>query len=198
MTLPDTTLPAGWYPVEDTAEMLGAQVSAELTSWLVDTVAAAAPELGRPGALCPFVRPALDARRLYAVVVPGSPEAAETEAATRREAAAFLTAPPVQPDPRAVHKSLLIVLPDARNQREVTTLVQRVKLDLIRSGMTCGEFYPECDDRSVRNNEVKVATSPVPLIALRYLTKHDELFLRSQPQYYASYQEWRANGQRSS
>ncbi|WP_067497402.1 DUF6875 domain-containing protein [Actinoplanes sp. TFC3] len=188
----------GWSEVSDASALLGAEPAQRLMDWLVGTVAAPAPELGRPGALCPFVRPSLDARKLFAVVVPGSPESTATETAVRRETQAFLNAAPTRSDPRSVHKSLLIVLPDAQREQEVTTLVARIKLDLIRSGMTCGEFYPQCDDRSVRNGEVKVATSPMPLIALRYLTKHDELFLRSQPQYYPSYQEWRSHAERSS
>ncbi|MEU3036777.1 DUF6875 domain-containing protein [Streptomyces griseoaurantiacus] len=198
MTAPGSTaLPDGWWEVDRAEDLLGGDAGSRLMSWLTDTVAAPAPELGRPGALCPFVRPALDARRLYGVVLDGAPEDPATEAAVRREAERFLTAEPVQPDPRSVHKSLLLVLPGAERQEEVTALVARIKLDLIKSGLTCGEFYPDCDDRSVRNERVRVATSPVPLIALRYLTKHDELFLRSQPTYYASYQEWRTRAARA-
>ena len=66
------------------------------------------------------------------------------------------------------------------------TVVKRhaIKPEFIQSMLTCGEFYPENDDRSVRNREYRVAKSPVPLLAIRYLSPHDELFLRLQPELY--------------
>lgn len=40
-----------------------------------------------------------------------------------------------------------------------------------------GQFHKNCDDRSVHNKEFRVSLSPIPLIAIRHMARHDILFL---------------------
>jgi Domain of unknown function (DUF6875) len=180
--------PPEWWLASAAADEFDASLGAALLAWLHGTVAAPAPQLGRSGALCPYLPATMRTGLLFATVV--GPDNSDPLAQLRRRACEFRVQPPIGSQPGAINKALLVLFPGRLNA-QVAALAAEIKLDLITAGMTCGEFYQDNDDRSARNPAVRVATSPVPLIALRYLTTHDELFLASQPQYYAAFLKWK-------
>lgn len=105
----------------------------------------------------------------------------------------FLDTEPCQPNEDASYKSLLVAFPHCWEDQDgiMEELRVAIKPQFLRLGVTCGEFYSSNDDRSVRNSDMLVAQSPVPLIAIRYLTPHDELFLKTQPELYKIFSEWK-------
>lgn len=178
-------MPSNWWPISEARSMIGHDQGTALITWLHDTVAQPHRLLGRPGPMCPFLPATLRRGLLFATVINKEEPA---EQVLEVEATRFLKVAPVPPDPASVNKSLLALFPD-----EITGLpevVKKVKAMLISRGLTCGEFYPTNSDRSVRSDQVLVARSPVPLIALRYLTPHDRLFLAAHPEYGPLLEKW--------
>jgi hypothetical protein len=88
--------------------------------------------------------------------------------------------------------SLIYAFPKMPHSRAGILMEVRktVKPTLIQAGLTCGEFYADNEDRSVRNASIRIASSPVPCIVVRHLTPHDKLFLESQPELYVLYEQW--------
>jgi hypothetical protein len=175
--------------VTEASERLGEEPGQDLLRWIVEEVSRPKPELGRPGPLCPFVPPSLRARLLFATVVD---DAAAMAAAILREADAFLATAPARDARHGSLKSLLLLLPHAGADHGLDAVVDEVKPRLLRRGLTCGQFYPGSEDRSARSDDVHVARSPIPLVALRYLSAHDELFLGEHPEYRPLFEAWRA------
>lgn len=168
--------------------------AAALAAWVADVVAAPEPALKRRGAVCPFLPPALD-RDLVGLVDAGDVPATVDALSARMhdELDAFLRAAPRGSADGQQLRSVLVAFPQLGEDggemvREVRV---RVKPAFLARGATCGEFYPVSEDRSVRNPEHRVARSPVPCIAIRHATPHDELFLRSQPELYSVYRAWK-------
>ncbi|MGW4057590.1 DUF6875 domain-containing protein [Amycolatopsis sp. NPDC004747] len=179
MTGPDTAFDAAGVAADPTAP----EWAVRTAGWIRDEVAAPAPALGRPGALCPYIPAALRRRRVLLVEcgLPGSDPAAldgwllARAARFRRRAAAL---PPAE----ALLSCLVVVYtaPSADGAL-VTGVRERVKPRLLAEGLTTGEFFPRSPDTSVRNAGLPVARSPWPALALRHSTPHDELFLAGQP-----------------
>ena len=159
----------------------------EVIDWLYNTVGKAHPQIQRSGALCPFVPPALDRDLLFLMIAEDiSYDLPAMVGYLERVRDTFLATPPNPPQKDAVYKSLLVVFPDVpKAQPDLLKQVRiALKPSLLQHGITCGEFYPTNEDRSVRNSDYRIAESPVHLIAFRYLTPHDDLFLKSQPDLY--------------
>lgn len=182
----NNSMPPNWLPLAQVSSVLGHDKGTALLSWLQDTVAQPQPLLGRSGPLCPFL-PATLRRGLLFVTVASRDE--QPEQALETEASRFLTVTPLPPEPASINKSLLLLFPD-ENAESLLKVVQRLKAGLIARGLTCGEFYPTSGDRSVRSDSVLVARSPVPMIALRYLTPHDRVFLSGHAEYGPLLEEW--------
>lgn len=151
--------------------------------WIRDEVGASAPELGRPGALCPFVPAAQRRGRIFLVecrLTGADPAELDrhlfTVAAGLRRAAATS-----EPGDRLLLSYLVVYTALGDPRTSLTALRRRVKPGLLAMGLTAGEFYPMSPDTSVRNAAVPVARSPWPALALRHSTPHDELFLAGQP-----------------
>lgn len=180
--------PRSWWPVADGEAELGAE-GAALLVWLRRTVAAPEPRLGRSGPLCPFVPIALRQRLVFGTTVESD---ADPVVVLEQHVRAFLATPPVPPDPTALNKTLLVVFPSEVRGPSLTAAVREIKSGLIERGVTCGEFFPDSDDRSARGHQVRVARSPVPLVALRYLSSHDRLFLGAHEEYGPLFEQWEA------
>ncbi|MDZ3952304.1 hypothetical protein U0X36_04975 [Bacillus thuringiensis] len=166
----------------------------DVVVWLENTIAKPTPHIKRKGAICPFVPKALDIDSIYLTFPKENMEdisqLVEYMIHCMNE---FLQTAPTIPDESAIYKSFIVAFPylNESNSSMLKTLRKEIKPYFIRNGVTCGEFFERNVDKSVRNEEFDVAKSPVPLIAIRYVTPHDELFLKSQPELYKVFKEWR-------
>lgn len=165
----------------------------DLVGWILNFVAQPKPDLGRSGDVCPFVRSALEKNLIFLAgsALDGSemPKLLEEMAVLRPDF--FELAEGVAEQDR-VYQSLLYAFPQIPQSRAGVLMEVRkaVKPAFIQAGLTCGEFYVNSEDRSIRNACIRIASSPVPCIAFRHLTPHDKLFLESQPELYAIYERW--------
>lgn len=189
--------PTGWISASALMEgrvSTAPDWSREIARWLASTVMRHDAALLRPGALCPFVAPAIVKDLVF--MVDGGASTTDMESIVRvlhEQRCLFLGAFSDAQDSEYMHKSLIVAFPGLLpHQWDILCDVRiAVKPSFIASGVTCGEFYPSSEDRSARNQRVRVARSPVPCVVLRYLSPHDELFLRTQPELYRLFLAWR-------
>ncbi|MGH7070230.1 MAG: DUF6875 domain-containing protein [Acetobacteraceae bacterium] len=179
-----------WYGISALlAGTPGPAWALELAVWLRDTVAQKLPALGREGALCPFVPRALELASLFTCDGrtgdgwSGSvPDLVRAVASARvRFGTEFVLAGEADN-----LQALIVAFPGLATANWLALKAARaiVKPDLIAQGLTCSEFYPDNEDRSVHNPEIPIARSPIPSIIIRRLQPHDRIFLRSQPDLY--------------
>ncbi len=157
--------------------------------WLTGYLAQPHPAVGRDGAVCPFVEPALQAGSVEIQVwdLPADPGEADLVDAIDRAAAEFRRLDFAGRNP-TLH-ALVVVLPDlAGDQLDRLDAAQAVrKTELARDGLMLGQFHPRCPEPAARNPDFLVGRSPLPMIALRHMAFHDVLFLHERPDWFEAY-----------
>ena len=157
--------------------------------WLCDYVRRPHGELGRSGAVCPFVGPSQRAGSLEMRVriVGPSPNSATVTGVLRLALHEFNQIPWLGDTPAL--RALLVVLPNVPDDR--LHLLDRahevVKTEAVRHGMMIGRFHAKCPERAARNLDFLVSRSPVPLFALRPMALHDVLFLGDKREWFEAY-----------
>jgi uncharacterized protein (TIGR02246 family) len=147
--------------------------------WAEDYLARPHPDLGRAGAVCPYVHGALDANSLWLGQVRG---VEPTEAAIADRVGAYrplFTALPPLARPPGVHKALVLTFPDlsAHQASELLGRVaRRIKLEFVEDGLLPGPAYPGNPMPSAHSAFPSMA-GPVPLVAIRRLFDTDLDFL---------------------
>lgn len=165
--------------------------AADTARWARDELGRAVPALGRPGTLCPYMPKALREERVELLDCP-LPGVCAADLAThlKRAAREFAEeAGRLEPAEALLSCRIVVYTALAVPDRVLTEVRRRVKPLLLAQGLTTGEFFPENDDRSVRNATVPIARSPWPALVLRHSTPHDRIFLADQPELYRLFRE---------
>ncbi|MGW0191374.1 DUF6875 domain-containing protein [Streptomyces sp. NPDC003362] len=148
------------------------------------------PELGRPGAVCPFVEPALRAGTVRTRTVRGiTPDRAREELHALVDGlAGELDTTDWAHSNRTLHTAVA-VLPDLPRPlwRLLDETQAELKPALARRGLMLGQFHPDCPEPAARNPRFRVSRSPLPLLAMRRMALHDVLFLHRDPALFAEY-----------
>lgn len=162
---------------------------AELAHWLKEYVCRPHPELGRDGAVCPFVEPAARSETLVVRTRTGLAGAGHehVRALVRDLARTFRATRWARTNPN-LH-AMVLLLPDlAQPQwRHLDAVQAELKTELAGEGLMLGQFHPECPEPAARNPDFMVSRSPVPLLAMRNMALHDVLFLHHDPEMFAHY-----------
>ncbi|WP_406085815.1 DUF6875 domain-containing protein [Kitasatospora purpeofusca] len=144
--------------------------------------------VGRPGAVCPFMVPALRARgvrgRVFHGVVDLNGLLSTVDAMVEA-----LHGSGWPTSNRALH-AVVAVLPGLAPADEVLLddLHEGARTSLAERGMMLGQFHPRCGQGAARNPGFPVSRSPVPMLALRWMALHDILFLHDDPHRFAAYE----------
>jgi hypothetical protein len=160
-----------------------------IMNWLNKYVCRPYEQLGRPGAICPFVEPALqaDCLRLELVYLHEEITLNDITAIVRQGAKKFQDM--VWPKNNRLLHSLVIALPNIPLAQ--LGLVDEAhaccKTELVNNGLMLGQFHQQCPDRAVRNNGFLVSISPLPLFAFRWMAIHDILFLHHEREWFLAY-----------
>lgn len=170
----DVTVSAAGVPV--------AQITSDLEvvdRWLSGYIAQPHHELGRTGAVCPFVAPAIAAgsaviRFDYEVLGEDRDELTALLTEHVREFAASDV-----PARKRLLRTVLLVLPALTHtgRSNLDSIYPAVKAQAVRQGLMVGQFHEDCDQRAIRNSGFRVSLAPVPLFAIRFMAIHDVLFL---------------------
>ena len=149
------------------------------TRWLENFLAKPHPALGRAGAVCPFVPRALNMETIQMMEV-STQGLTQTELETLvkdcRET--FLNQFPQQ-GKLSVYKALLLVFSDIRNDEcDIVDQIQHtLKPFFVERGLMLGEFHQFNQSSGLHNPDFRPLQSPVPMLAIRFMTEADLPFL---------------------
>lgn len=163
----------------------------EVLRWAGEYLSQPHDQLGRPGAVCPFVPPAIAADSFYVAMhndVDDKTSAASIERLLVNYLEVFHRVPPAHPQDDLL-KTIVVVFPAMSRQRALVldAVHERMKSFFVERGMMIGQFHPLCTSPAVHNPAFANKTSPVPLVALRRLALHDILFLADRADWFTHY-----------
>jgi hypothetical protein len=163
---------------------------ADARGWLAEFISQPNPAIGRKGAVCPFVEPALQAGTLHLEARRGFADA-DLQLVLSLITEMTMTFATIRwPHPNRTMHALVFVLPDLPESRcqLLDDSQASIKPALAERGLMLGQFHPRCPEPAARNPGFLVARSPVPMLALRNMALHDILFLDSEARCFRAYQ----------
>ena len=152
----------------------------EIYNWTKEFLAAPHPELGRSGAVCPFVPKALslNAIRFTVVRTQGlSLQQIEEQVSCYRDL--FLSYSD-KADKLSVFNAMMLIFPDVSADAAdgvIDIIQEKLKPFFIEVGLMIGEFHPFNQTPGLHNPDFRPLRSPIPMLAIRYLHESDLPFL---------------------
>jgi len=147
--------------------------------WLETFVAQPHPQLPRTGHVCPRLAPALARNLLWLVAVRTDRSDPEGAHATGRHLAELFEA--LFPRPEELRAGALLALFPHLDPAEAGPFIdgghRRLRMSFVERGLMLGEFHPASTVASVRAPDLLVMRCPVPMFAVRAMSRHDLMFL---------------------
>lgn len=152
---------------------------AQVLDWVRAFLARPHPELGRKGAVCPFVPVSLVQDSIWLAEITDSDLCLDKIAAiigAYRDL--FLATEPTR-GPDAINKAFMVVFPNlgAEGAAVVDEVQYRLKRDFVDMGLMLGEFHAANQSEGLRNPEFRPLRSPIPMLAIRHMVDSDLPFL---------------------
>ncbi|MBF6414021.1 DUF6875 domain-containing protein [Nocardia cyriacigeorgica] len=162
-----------------------------LREWLTDYIARPHPELGRSGAICPFVEPSLKRGGIVWRIAdwPAGADAAELERLLDDALTTFPELAATETNPALLALVLAIPGLPPSDWHLIDLVHRRIKDRAVAAGLMVGQFHPYCPAPAVHNPRFPVNRAPMPLFAVRTMALHDILFLQAEPGWVRAYQQ---------
>ena len=174
------------------SDVLTVDIESTLVSvnrWLRDFVSRPHAELGRTGAVCPFVEPAqrADSLEIRIRLVGPSPSTPLLVEALRCALDEFGQVRWHGSNPALW--ALVLAFPDLPEGRfeQLDEAHALIKTEAVHRGLMIGQFHERCCEPAARNPAFMVSRSPVPLVAVRQMAIHDVMFLRDRRDWFEQY-----------
>jgi hypothetical protein len=171
---PDSLTSAAWAPA-----LLGRYpMYAEGLAWVEQFVTRPHPELGRPGAVCPRLGPALRAGTVSLVAIATTGASTQDAVQAGRLLKRLFAA--LAPGPHWQSTALLAFFPSVPAERAADFIDgghDLLKAEFVEHGLMLGEFHPASTVTSVHSQSLAVMRCPVQMFAVRAISPHDLLFL---------------------
>lgn len=152
----------------------------EITGWVKNFLGKPHPELGRSGAVCPFIPRALKLNTIQlAVIRTKNLEPQQIEEIVKHYREVFLNLEPGKEE-LAFHKSIMLIFPDipeAAACQLIDGVQQRLKPFFVEAGLMLGEFHQRNESPGLHNVNFRPLRSPIPMLAIRFMTESDLPFL---------------------
>jgi heptaprenyl diphosphate synthase len=172
----------------------GDQTHELISHWLRSWVARPHPELGRPGAVCPFVAQALatDKVSIAGYRFGAAPDLERMTRALEQAMEYFPELLREEDKPDLV--SLVVAFPDLgpEHWHLIDDGHGANKTRFVEDGLMLGQFHPACETPAIHNRAFPVNRAPVPLMVVRRMAVHDILFLEEKPVWVEHYTAWLA------
>ncbi|MEB3232526.1 MAG: hypothetical protein VKJ64_16065 [Leptolyngbyaceae bacterium] len=152
----------------------------EIEQWVHNFLGQPHPELGRSGAVCPFVPRALRSNTVYLGAVETSGQSVDTLTQLVQDYCNTFLALEPKTGPSAVYKSILLVFPDVTEEEapEIVDVIQkRLKPLFVDQGLMIGEFHSRNESPGLHNPDFRPLRSPIPMLAIRFMASSDLPFL---------------------
>lgn len=152
----------------------------QTTEWVENFLAKPHPDLGRAGAVCPFLPRALQINTIrLAVIRTRGLDQSQLEEIVKRYRDFFLELEPREGEV-AFYKAIMLVFPDV-SAAEASQLIDRVQQKLkpffVEEGLMIGEFHARNQSPGLHNPDFRPLQSPVPMLAIRFMAESDLPFL---------------------
>ncbi|MES2446531.1 MAG: hypothetical protein V4546_05080 [Bacteroidota bacterium] len=162
------------------------------SDWVANFLAKSNANLGRTGAVCPYVQYA-EEKEYFKVGVFDAPDPKQELIISliRDLKELFVTMNPTNKKDEKF-KAITILFPTL-NENQVLDIIDGVQLKLkpefVKQGMMIGQFYENCQQGGLRNSSFRPLQSPVPLLAIRYMVETDWPFLEGDKVLEQAYQK---------
>ena len=169
---------------------VSAQDVKQLLIWIEEFICEPHPDLGRTGAVCPFVLPSLE-RGILSMAFHYEIDGNSVEAVkctVSDYGAEFLRLPFASERERGL-LALLVVFPNIPEGSAgvIDFLHAELKPQFVQRGLMLGQFHLNCTAPAAHNPFFRAFVSPFPLFAIRYMSYHDILFLSEEEQWFAEF-----------
>jgi hypothetical protein len=169
--------PLSAYPADGEPVDTGAAVAAWMRAYLMRPH----PDLGRPGAVCPYTP--LAAKADLALI--GVSEATDEDEihAVMREAVQAFDAMPCSLAQKTF-RCVLVAFPAGEGEerrRRLKAVQNRLRPESTRRGKMIGLFEPNSEDKGLLNPEFRPLRAPLPILAIRSLVENDAPFVLRNP-----------------
>lgn len=150
------------------------------SGWVTDFLSKSNIDLGRTGAVCPYVQYA-EEKGFFKV---GVSEEAHPQLESIKELIismkeTFMEMSPTHKRDKKF-KAITILFPNLKDT-EIAEIIDGVQLSLkpefVKQGLMLGQFYENCEQGGLRNSNFRPLQSPVPLLAIRNMVETDWPFL---------------------
>lgn len=170
-------------------------VHALIDEWLRSYIARPHPELGRPGAVCPFVGQALATGKVTTAEYRfgAEPDPEGMARALREATECFRELARQEAEPNLV--SLVVVFPELgpEHWHLIDEGHRATKSGFVQEGLMLGQFHPACLAPAAHNPAFPVNRGPVPALVIRSMAAHDILFLDERREWVEQYTSWLAS-----
>jgi hypothetical protein len=162
-----------------------AAVLSRTLQWARDYLCKPHAELGRAGAVCPYVEMSITQRHFYLTTWPD--EDVTLERVYARGARYCEWFPRLEPcaGPASQFKTILMLFPQpdvADILQTIERVQRRLKAQCVEQGLMVGEFHPGPPRQpGLWNREFRPFASPIPLIGIRNMVPADFTFLEDDP-----------------
>ncbi|ARV62798.1 hypothetical protein BZZ01_01500 [Nostocales cyanobacterium HT-58-2] len=154
----------------------------EMSQWLKNFVAKPHPDVGRPGALCPFVPPSLKLNSLWMRVIRSKGlDIQQIAAIVLPYLNIFLELEPTE-KPTALNKAIVFIFPDVETEdapKIIDVVQKKLKLFFVDAGLMIGEFHNLTESPGLHNPNFRPLRSPIPLLVIRPMTEADLPFMQN-------------------
>ncbi|WP_392534871.1 DUF6875 domain-containing protein [Nostoc sp. C117] len=153
-----------------------------IMDWVKNFLGRPHPNLGRPGAVCPFVPRSVKSNSIRLTVIRTKdlyPE--QVENLVRRYRDIFLEMEDKEEEV-TINKAFLLIFPDIDIEEApqlIDSIQQKLKLLFVESGLMIGEFHKRNESPGLHNPNFRPLRSPIPLLAIRFMVEADLPFLQS-------------------
>jgi hypothetical protein len=172
--------------VSEVRETPPAESTAVFWRWVKEYVCRPHPEIGREGAVCPFLPNIVRDGGLHVEVddsIDGK-DAAEMEVRMREAIPVFeaLSGEPWE-------KAMVVLFPSVpeADAAIVDRVQEALKPDCVARGLMVGQFHPHSTEPGARNAAFPANRAPIAAIALRYMSPHDIVFLDRNAEMFREY-----------
>ena len=149
-----------------------------LTKWITEYPMNAHPELGRTGAVCPFVKKASKFDTLRVAISDVGPSDEEAVFAEIRSSFADLMKIPA-PSGKKQLRTIAVGFPNCTDADGIAMLdrvYHRHKYYTLFHNRMIAFFHRDCDIRGLWNKEFLPMRGPMPMLGVRYMVEQDAAF----------------------
>jgi hypothetical protein len=154
----------------------------EIKEWVKNFLGKPHPNLGRPGAVCPFVPRSLRSNSIRLTVIRTKdlyPEQVENLVRHYRD---IFIGTEYQDEELPINKAFLLIFPDIDIEDAcelIDSIQQKLKPLFVESGLMIGEFHKRNESPGLHNPYFRPLRSPIPLLAIRFMVEADLPFLQN-------------------